>query len=191
MTKLILFSAVTFFMFTGCATVQEVNPFGAGKVFNDLDQDGNSMISQAEAAQDPALAHAFARLDTNRDGNLSAKEYEAATANVARGMDFARVDLNRDGVISKDEADATPLSLREAFNRVDADGDDNISPAEYQAATTNLVQGINFEELDTDKDGVLSKDETAKALVLREDFSRIDADGDDWISRDEFAAAQR
>jgi hypothetical protein len=38
---------------------------------------------------------------------------------------------------------------------------------------------------------VLSKDETAKALVLREDFSRIDADGDDWISRDEFAAAQR
>jgi Ca2+-binding EF-hand superfamily protein len=190
-TKFILFSTVALLALAGCATMRDVNPFGPGRVFNDLDQDANGMISQAEAAQEPALARAFARLDTNRDGNLSPKEYQAATLNVARGMNFEQVDHNRDGVISKQEADATPLSLREAFDRVDADGDDNISPVEYQAATTNLLQSANFQDLDTDGDGVLSKDETAKAIILRDDLDRLDADGDGWISREEFVAAQR
>ena len=190
-TKLILFSTIALLALAGCATMQDVNPFGPGKVFNDLDQDGNGAISQAEAAQEPALARAFARLDTNRDGNLSPNEYQAATLNVARGMNFEQVDLNRDGVISKREADATPLSLREAFDRIDADGDDNISPVEYQAATTNLLQDVNFQDLDKDGDGVLSESETAQARLLHDDLDRLDADGDGWISHDEVVAAQR
>jgi hypothetical protein len=98
------------------------------------------VISQAEAAQEPALGRAFARIDTDGDSNISQKAYQAATTNVVRGVHFAQVDLNRDGVISQREADAMPLSLREAFDRIDADGDDNLSAVEYQAATTNLLQ---------------------------------------------------
>lgn len=194
MTKLILFFAAALLVLAGCATMQEINPFStgsAGKTFADLDQDDDNVISKGEAAQLPALSQAFERLDTNRDNNLSAKEYQAATANVARGVDFAQVDLNRDGVISQREANAMPVSLREAFDQVDADGDDNISPVEYQAATINLFQSLNFEELDTDNDGVLSEDEAAKAPLLSDTFDRLDANEDSWISQDEFTAAQR
>jgi Ca2+-binding EF-hand superfamily protein len=191
MKKLVIFLAAALLLIAGCATVRDMNPFGAGATFNNLDKDGNGTISRGEAVQEPSLANAFARIDTNRDGNISNKEYQAATANVARGVDFTQVDLNRDGVISKREANAMPLSLREAFDRVDADSDGNISSVEYQAATTNLLQGFNFKDIDADNDGVLSADETAKAPILSNDFDRIDTDGDQLISRDEFAAAQR
>ena len=40
-------------------------------------------------------------------------------------------------------------------------------------------------------DGVLSQDETTETPILSDDFDRIDADGDGLISRDEFTAAQR
>jgi Ca2+-binding EF-hand superfamily protein len=193
MTKRILVSAAALLILASCATFQDVNPFSSStsKAFSTLDQDGDGMISKGEAAQEPMLMQAFERLDTNRDSNISPMEYQAATANVARGVDFAQADLNGDGVISQREANAMPVSLREAFDRVDADGDDNISPVEYQAATTNLLQGLNFQELDADNDGVLSEDETAKAPLLGDAFDWMDADGDGWISQAEFTAAQR
>ncbi len=191
MTKHVLFSAAALLVLTSCATMQDGNPFSTGKAFAELDQDGDSVISKKEAAQQPTLAQAFERLDTDRDNNLSPSEYQAATANVARGMNFAQVDLNRDGVISQREVNAMPFSLRETFDRVDADGDNNISLVEYQAATTNLFQGLNFQELDMDSDGVLSEDEAAKVPILSDAFDRLDVDGDGWISRDEFTAAQR
>jgi Ca2+-binding EF-hand superfamily protein len=191
MAKLAFFSAAVLLVLAGCATIQEVNPLSTGKAFADLDQDGDSVISKSEAAQKPTLAQDFERLDTDHDNNISAKEYEAATANVVRGVDFAQVDLNNDEVISEREANAMPFSLREAFDRVDTDDDDNISPVEYQAATTNMFQALNFEALDKDGDGVLSQDETAEAPMLSDAFDRLDADGDSWISRVEFSAAQR
>jgi Ca2+-binding EF-hand superfamily protein len=193
MTRLVLFSAAALLVLASCATMQDVNPFSSStsKAFSTLDQDGNGMVSKGEAAEEPTLAQAFARLDTNHDNNISPMEYQAATANVARGVDFAQGDLNHDGVISQREADAMPVSLREAFDRVDADGDDNISPVEYQAATTNLLQGLNFQELDADNDGVLSEDEAAKAPLLGDAFDWMDADEDGWISQAEFTAAQR
>ena len=191
MTKHVLFSAVALLVFTSCATMQAGNPFSVGKGFAELDQDGDSVISKKEAAQQPTLEQAFERLDTDGDNNLTPTEYQAATANVARGMDFAQVDINRDGVISQREVNAMPFSLRETFDRVDADGDDNISPVEYQAATTNPFQGLNFQKLDMDSDGVISKKEAAKAPTLSDAFDRLDADGDGWISRNEFTAAQR
>jgi Ca2+-binding EF-hand superfamily protein len=191
MKKISIFSVTALLVLAGCATMQEVNPFGASGTFNTLDQSGDGMISKEEAAQQPTLANAFARIDTDGDNTISQKEYQTATANVTRGVNFEQVDRNNDGVISQREANAMPFSLREAFDRVDADGDGNISQVEYQAATTNLLQGINFQDLDTDSDGVLSQDETAKTPILSDDFDRIDADGDGLISRDEFTAAQR
>lgn len=192
MKKIGIFSVAVLLVFAGCATMQEVNPFGASsKAFSTLDQSGDSMLSKEEAAQQPMLAKSFARIDTNGDDNISEKEYQTATANVTRGVNFEQVDRNSDGVISQREANAMPFSLREAFDRVDADSDSNISQVEYQAATTNLLQGINFQDLDTDSDGVLSQDETTKTPILSDDFDRIDADGDGLISRDEFTAAQR
>lgn len=191
MTQLVLFSAAALLVLTSCATLQEVNPFGTSSAFSALDQDGNGMISRDEAAQEPTLAQAFERLDTNHDNNISPMEYQAATANVARGVDFTQADLDNDGVISQREANAMPASLREAFDRVDADGDSNISPVEYQAATTNLLQDLNFQELDADGDGVLSEDEAAKAPILSDAFDRLDANGDGWISQNEFTAAQQ
>jgi Ca2+-binding EF-hand superfamily protein len=191
MKKIGIFSVAVLLVLAGCAAMQDANPFGASGAFNTLDQSGDSMISQEEAAQQPTLAKTFARIDTNNDNKISEKEYQAATTTVTRGVNFEQVDRNNDGVISQREANAMPFSLRETFARVDADSDGNISQVEYQAATTNLLQGINFQALDTDNDGVLSQDETTETPVLSDDFDRIDADGDGLISRDEFTTAQR
>ncbi|HWU52359.1 MAG TPA: hypothetical protein VN153_06030 [Tahibacter sp.] len=46
----------------------------------------------------------------------------------------------------------------------------------------------SFEQLDTNKDGKLSKDELGAGKEASIDFSRLDRDGDGMISRDEWNA---
>jgi len=117
-------------------------------------------------------------------------EYAAAISNVAR-LDFSEVDVNGDGVISEREAAAMPISLQESYGTVDADGDKNVSPVEYNAATTNLLQGADFDDIDTDSDGVISVDEAAEVPVLSDAYERVDSDADGLISEEEFGAAQQ
>jgi hypothetical protein len=100
-------------------------------------------------------------------------------------------DINEDGVVSEREAAAMPVSLNEAFGDIDTDGDSNVSPQEYSAATTNLLEGVEFRSLDSDGDGVIGEDEATEAPPLAEAFDRVDTDADGLISGQEFAAAQR
>jgi Ca2+-binding EF-hand superfamily protein len=52
-----------------------------------------------------------------------------------------------------------PVSLKEAFDVVDADSDSNASTAEYEAARVNMLEGVDFAALDTDEDGVIGIEE--------------------------------
>ncbi len=70
-----------------------------------------------------------------------------------------------------------------------SDADGNVSPTEYRAATTNLLSGAEFDDADTDGDGVISLDEGAEFPVLSDDYDRIDSDADGLISEEEFNAA--
>jgi Ca2+-binding EF-hand superfamily protein len=173
----------------GCQTLQGIdNPLATA--YSDLDGDDDGVINSQEAQSIPVLAKNFERIDTNSSGGIDDNEYTAATMHIA-DLSFEEVDINEDGVISEREAGAMPVSLKESFGKVDTDGDDNVSPAEYEAASTNLLQDVDFSTLDADGDGVIGATEAGKLPPLSEAYDRVDTDADGLISEQELAAAQR
>lgn len=189
MKSFVPLTAALVVLVSGCATLRNAeNPLATA--YSGYDQDEDGVISRSEAADSRTLAENFDRIDTNHSDGIDSNEYAAATVYIAQ-VSFSQVDINGDGVISEREAAAMPVSLQDAFSDVDADGDSNVSPAEYDAATTNLFQGVSFGSLDKDHDGVLGTDEADGFPPLAEDFDRVDSDADGLISQEEFAAAQR
>lgn len=173
----------------GCQTLRDFeNPLA--NAYSGFDEDGDGVISQREAQGSPNLAANFDRIDTNDSGGIDDREYQAATMHIA-DLEFEEVDVNKDGVVSEREAAAMPVSLKEAFGDVDTDGDNNVSPGEYEAATTNLLADVDFRSLDTDGDGVIGEVEAKRMPPLSEAFHRVDTDADQLISEEEFVTAQR
>jgi Ca2+-binding EF-hand superfamily protein len=94
-------------------------------------------VQQQRIAQLRSRAEAeFAKLDTNKDGSLSKAEFMAvapqtssATPNGAAIV--TQLDKNKDGKVTADEFRAPRLT---AFDRIDANHDGTLSPAERQAA---------------------------------------------------------
>lgn len=186
------FAAVVpvFVLASGCATLEETfqeSPLSSA--FAKFDEDGDGVISRDEAQMQPTVAANFQVIDTNDSGGIDSKEYEAAAATVAP-LDFEWVDINGDGVISERESGAMPITLREAFGTIDADGDTNVSPTEYEAALVNPLDGVSFGAIDADGDGVISKMEADEAPTLAEAYTVADADEDGLISKGEFKRAQ-
>lgn len=186
----ILLAAVA--MVSGCATVKDtVNDLtGWGPGVSTLDTNGDGVISADEAQADEAVASSFEEIDTNRDQNINPAELRAAYTRVA-DVDFDKLDFNGDGVLTEREALQSPPSLHEAFGRVDADGDGNVSKAEYRAARLNLLGETEFAAFDTDGDGVIDKQEAEKDMGLKENFDSMDVDGDDMIGDQEFERARQ
>ena len=82
-------------------------------LFAQLDKDKNGQLSQAEFARiaTPApVANAepmIARMDGNRDSQISSAEYRAATL-----ANFDRVDSDKDGIVTADELKAGGVKPR-------------------------------------------------------------------------------
>lgn len=179
-----------FVLASGCATLENTfreSPLASA--FAQFDKDGDGVISRDEAQAQPNMGENFQVVDTNDSGGIDSAEYEAAAANIAP-LDFEFVDINGDGVISERESGAMPISLREAFGTVDADGDTNVSPVEYEAAQVNFLDDVSFGSIDTDGDGVIDKVEAQEAPALSEAYDRLDTDQDGLISRGEFKRGQ-
>lgn len=176
-------------LLSGCQTLRQVeNPLA--NAWSGFDEDGDGVISEQEAQGTPTLSENFSRIDTNGSGGIDDSEYQAATMHIA-DLSFEEVDVNQDGVVSEREAGAMPVSLKEVFTDVDTDGDENVSPQEYAAARTNLLEDVDFASLDSDGDGVIGSAEAEKMPPLSEAFARVDTDADNLISEKEFQAAQR
>ncbi len=105
----------------------------------------------------------FKEMDTNGDGAISKKEFDAF--HEAR---FKEMDLNHDGKITKDEIEAM-------HNKMMGHGKDRMSQ--------------RFEESDINHDGALSKDEAEIGMpVLFAHFDEADTNKDGKISKEEFDA---
>lgn len=115
-----------------------------------------------------------------------------------RADKFAQVDANHDGAISRDEAAAAPR-LSAAFDQIDADRDGRILPAELKAyAKTHRGEGKadgkagkpgkNFDKLDLNHDGVITRDEVAGNPKAMKRFEAADADRDGRVTPDEARA---
>ncbi len=129
-----------------------------------------SILTLATALLLPVLAHAsdtpetampdfagmLALSDANEDGIVTREEFIAARATF-----FPRFDADNSGGLSDDEfvdamsgAISSAFIARRVFNRVDADGDDSLSPEEWDAIPPRA-----FDNADQNDDGQITPDE--------------------------------
>ena len=130
---------------------------------------------------------------------LSAEEMQARRAEI-----FAAVDGNGDGLISAEEFAAAELPRRPhrvhhgdhhegRGYRIERGGPDDEGFGERQEAMAAMEEEL-FQALDTDADGVLSREEfateammAARAAAMKSRlFERADQNGDGYLSPDEF-----
>ena len=121
--------------------------------------------------QDPA----FARLDANRDGRISAVE---ANADSAFALAFHDMDTDHDGSVSSAEFNAPrkPAPPTTAKGATKAETPPQVDTHE------------SFSGLDTDKDGRVSAAESKKNAS---DFEAMDANGDGFVSDAEYRAQSK
>jgi Ca2+-binding EF-hand superfamily protein len=127
---------------------------GLGQRFNALDsnRDGNINKSEIEAAAARARREAdatiakraeegFARLDTDKNGQLSLAEFKASIPPMqARPADtvLQRLDANKDGRITLQEFGAPTIAI---FDRLDANKDGTVSDQEINARRSAAPTG--------------------------------------------------
>lgn len=117
-----------------------------------------------------ARAAAFTDADSNRDGRLSMAEFQAARSRKLAEQ-FAKLDANKDGGLTQDEMREAvrehrhmrsarkhqAMAMREQARALDANGDHALSRAEIGDKMPKLAE--NFDAIDLDNDGALSRDE--------------------------------
>jgi len=102
-------------------------------------------VSLVFAAED-----VFSKLDKNKDGKISKKEYMEATTAV-----FERLDKNHDGVITRDElAHMDKKDADQFIKETDINKDGKIIKKEYDRAAAK-----RFKQLDKNRDGFINKRE--------------------------------
>lgn len=122
----------------------------------------SALLASAAMAQSKGDQY-FTKMDTDKDGKVSAAEHAAAAK--AR---FDKMDKNHDGKIviadelkeptkpSRGLATAQGEMAMDYLKSMDTNGDGVISAEEHAAAAK-----ARFEKMDTNKDGFLSKEEMA------------------------------
>lgn len=100
---------------------------------------------------------------------------------------FKQADKDGDGKLSKDEAAAMPR-LAKQFDQVDTNKDGFLSKDELQAMRAKHGEHRQARP-DTDRDGNITRAEAERFPKLKENFDKIDANKDGVISKDEMKAA--
>lgn len=153
--------------------------------FERSDRDGNGKLNQDEVRQMLEVMRRFAgpapkldgivpqllqRMDKNMDGKIAKSEAEGRLAET-----FTQVDRNSDGFL--DRTELTALAAR-------------FAPSGDRPMAFGGVQSMDFDALDKDANGRLSPQEAANTALGR-NFSEIDSDRDGQLSRREYEAFNR
>ena len=161
--------------------------------FGTIDVNNDSQITKDEAKG--RLLKRFDKIDSDKNGSISTTEF-AALEKMHKGkgnhkLDFGTIDVNNDSQITKDEAKGR---LLKRFDKIDSDKNGSITAAEFAAIeqmhkSKGHKKGrgnhkLDFAQVDTNSDGVITKDE-AKSRLLKH-FDKLDSDADGKITSAEF-----
>ncbi len=161
---------------------------------------GTAFAATTPASSDPAAdgqQAPRAKLDSNGDGSVD--RAEAAKYPRLAGK-FDELDKNKDGKLSKEEMprhgdrkhgrDGHGEGRREAMAKLDTDKDGRISRAESAAGEGKLAS--RFDEMDANKDGFIDRaDREIRAKQHRDEwFAKADTDKDGKLTRAELDAAR-
>jgi Ca2+-binding EF-hand superfamily protein len=121
----------------------------------------------------------FNRIDHNRDNRITADEWHFDRES------FRRADHNRDGVISRSEflnedAEDQDDDREDRFAYLDVNGDNRISRDEWHGSRAN------FNILDDNRDGVLTRTEVFGIEPPPDLFTSMDVNRNGTIARDEW-----
>lgn len=127
-----------------------VPPVAQDPAFARLDADGDGRISAVEADKDSAFGLRFDDLDTDEDGLVSAAEFGGSASGAAPAAAAA----------------APPTTSTDAFSSLDADKDGRVSSTE---ASANTGFDSSFSSIDANADGFVTSDEyTAHAATNKQ-----------------------
>lgn len=147
------------------------------------------LASQAQPATEPAPAPQTEPAPAPAPAPMAPREKSQRVPHDK----FAQVDTNHDGVISRDEAAAAP-QLASRFDEADADKDGRVTPAELKnhakSHRLNNKGAGAFTKLDSNGDGVVTRDEVAANPKLSRKFDAADMDHDGRVTADEAKAAR-
>jgi len=125
-----------------------------------------ALLAGTAYAGDPPKSDAPHGMQADKDGDGRVSRAEATSSGAERsGEWFDKLDLNKDGYVTQDEMkqarDNRHGDMKEKmearFKEADANADGQLSLDEVQAKMPRLAD--RFTALDTDKNGLLSKDE--------------------------------
>ena len=165
----------------------------AGKLFGDLDSDGDGSLSLAETGLSSEL---YSNIDTDGDGSVSQTELQKAIETQRKAM-FTAMQMGQSQDASQTTSSTQPSAqdilsaimsgqapggmqgagpggrgddlASKLFSSLDSDGSGGLSAAE-----TGLSQSV-FDAMDTDQDGSVSADELAAALKKQREAMRQNA----------------
>ncbi|GMU93286.1 MAG: hypothetical protein AMXMBFR4_23440 [Candidatus Hydrogenedentota bacterium] len=184
--------------------IQAIAPKFSAERFQQMDKDGDGALTRSEAPGRPdqrpsaemmGAVGLFSRADKDGDGRLSYAELTAIAPNISKER-FDQFDADKDGVLTRKEipaaaagASRTPAQL---FKQADTDKDGRVSFSDLAAVAPNLTRD-RFDQLDRNKDGVLTEDEgpmrqggdeSQSVVVLAR---KADADNDGKVSFEEMS----
>lgn len=186
----------------GLAQAQNAPADGARHRFLEADANTDGVLTRAEF--DAGREAAFARLDTDHNGQLTRQEMRAERAERGpRGRRgdrhggpprLERADANNDGNITRDEFLAGPIEM---FSRIDANHDGVIQASERPERPERGERGERGERRgerpdrpnpDADGNGTFSRAEFAAMGAHM--FERLDANNDGRVTQEEAQAAR-
>jgi Ca2+-binding EF-hand superfamily protein len=120
----------------------------------------------------------FADMDTNKDGVVSKKEFDAY-----HNKHFKALDTNHDGKITIEEflAAHPPLSKDHCDEPHQAIG----HPHGFEEQHSDSFINKHFDAADTNHDGALSREEAKSAPMILEHFDEIDVNKDGKVTEEE------
>ena len=148
-------------------------------VFHKSDVNKDSKVTTHE--RKARLKEWFKEMDANKDAKLTADEFQ--------GQRFVNIDINKDGTVTMEEylvffagiKTAALADKQTGSNKLDANGDNKITPVEVIAYRKSV-----FNAIDTEGKGRVKPDKM-KAHIDKQ-FKNLDADKDGFVTVEELIA---